>query len=747
MFKKVKIETNLITLIVILIAAILLTVPVLSKIPLHPDEHQFYLNAFSIMGGKELHNYLHVALTEYFLAGFYLIVNVFTNSGVNFPQGEPTAATYYYGHVWGAILYFLAFLFGALIIQKRESKLKIRTIFFAILYFGSVAMFERFIRINSDSFMIIVFLNFLIISLWQHLHKPSLIEMFILNALFIFLGTFTNLKSLFMFLPLVVINTLAPILWYEKKRKLYKEDLTLSQIYRIFLYIVGIIAICIFLWSWLIPKPFSVIKFWYTLKNTIVQGTTFDFNYPTVAFKSWLVYLYDLLVYQIGLYPLLCVIAFFVISIIKKKKTLFAHFWLRIKEQLDLTNIKEGKLYKSTELLIFISFIFYYFGISMRVIHWSRWGAPLGFLTIVLLSFLLEMIFEFVFTNLEKAQQYLLAFLPVLLFVVWGLRIALTVDLYRSNYSIVDSFPLTIVDIKDFLKEKNISLADAQKKVAWFTGYTANVNNLSFELVAEKKNWETQYLLWPAWNAGLLYSKRNVDRSTSNQRAFVDKYVDDIEYRFPTFLSKYMHETKYFAWHYLGITWIPESDSLVETYYAALKLKSPVKSIELNYTVPFKDLSHYKSNYSPIFNSLTLQDTYVFPPCYSYAPVRKVSNGDWVRFAPPELGIYGKTAGLYCHSLRLRVIPKGVYAIKINGLPEDPENTQVVYYNLGEFSWDPKERVVTFALSDTIITGEFGVATKEQKLPLTFEVYYVLNQDILTKIDEAKQSSGTNSQN
>ena len=740
MKKLPRLALNTILLIAIIFGALILTVPVISKIPLHPDEHQFYLNAFSILKGKELHNYLHVATTEYTLAGFLLVANLLSNSGVNFPQGEPTEVTFFFGHMMGAVLYFVTFALGVIILQKREKEIKLRTVLFAILYFGSIGMFERFIRVNSDSFSIFIFFNFVILSLWQNLHKPSIIEMFLLNTLFIFLGTFTNLKSLYLLIPFVTVNTSASFLWYERAKK--KDDLSLSRVYRFILYVVGICAVTIILWGVFVPKPFDSRKFWYTLKNTIIQGTEFDFSYPSLSYKSGLMYVYDLLVYQIGFNAVFASALAFFIVLLKKGKRLWTFLWSKTKGQINLDYIKEGQVYKITEILLLASFVIYYVGVSTRVVHWSRWGAPFGIIAIMLLSVLFEKLIEFAFDFSKKSKYFLPIVFFYSIFFVWGLRIALTIDLYKSDYTPVDAFKLTRKDIYKFLQEKNISLDDVKNKVTWFTGYTPEVNNMSFEQVAEKKNWDMQYLLWPHWNAGLLYTKVNVDRSTHNQRAFVDKYVDKIEFRFPTLLSYYLHQTKKFAWSVLKITWFPESDTLVESTYAALKLKNPVKSIELQYTILFKDMSHYISEYSNLFNSRTLQDTYIFPPCYSYSATRRVNDGSFIPQAPWQLGQYGKTAGLYCHSIRFRVLPKGVYAIRISGLPKDPTNSQILYYNFGDYQWDPVTQTATFGVSETFITGEFGVATKEKNLPyLKFDVMYVLNQDILEEIAKNQQKT------
>ena len=198
-----------------IIVAVALTLPVFTKVGPHADEYQFYFNAFKIMAGQELHNYLHVAFTEYLLAGFFSIVNIVTTSGVNFPQGDPSLATYFYGRIFGLIFYLAIFLLGVIILQKGENKLKPRSVVFSILYFGSIGVFERAFRANSDFMLVFVFLNFVILSFWFHKIKASNLKFFILNLLFIFIGTFTNFKFLYLAVPLVLINFILPFFVYK----------------------------------------------------------------------------------------------------------------------------------------------------------------------------------------------------------------------------------------------------------------------------------------------------------------------------------------------------------------------------------------------------------------------------------------------------------------------------------------------------------------------------------------------------
>ncbi|MFH1566250.1 MAG: hypothetical protein ABIB98_03585 [bacterium] len=317
-------------------------------------------------------------------------------------------------------------------------------------------------------------------------------------------------------------------------------------------------------------------------------------------------------------------------------------------------------------------------------------------------------------------------------------RIALNNDLYKTGFSKKDDFSQTTLDIQNLINEKGIKQEDARNKVAWFTGYTPEiVDNISFEQVVEKEYKDIEYLLWPYWNIGSVYTRKSVDKETHLQRAFINTYADNIEYRFPTFLAKYMHKVKKFAWDKLGITWNPELDSLVESQYAVIKLKRPIDALELRYTLGFRDISHYTSPYSRVFNLKNLNDSYMFAPCYTYDAVKFIHSGEWVE-PPPEIGVRARTAGLYCHSVRFRVLPKGVYFIRVSGLPENTNLDQKVYYNLGDFNWDTNTKTANFVVGQTFIPGEFGIATKEAWISdLKFEILYILNDEIINAIDTA----------
>lgn len=711
----------LVLLVLIFLLGVGLVLPVLDKIPNHPDEYQFYFNAFRIMEGKELHNYLHVALVEYALAGFLLVVNLFTTSGVNFPQGDPSLVTFYYGKVFGFILYLLTFVLGCLILQRNEKKIKLRTVIFAVLYFGSLGVFERFLRVNSDSMMVFVFLNFVIWSFWLHRQKASALKFFLLNLFFIFLGTFTNLKSLYLMLPLAFLNTISPFIWYEDFRE--NQSLRLPKLYRFILYVLGIIFGGVLLWAVFIPKPFNARIFWYGIKKTIVHGTKFDFDYPAVSFGSWKVYIYDLFVEYLGLTALLAVIILFALAYKFKGRDLFRQLLSKARNQIKLSFLREGRLDKMTELILLASLVVYYLGVSSAVVHFSRWGVPLGILAMMIFGTIVEKILEFIWPYKDKIRPKLVILLPALFLLAWVLRISLTIDLFGTSFFSSIPFRQTHNDVEKFLKKEGISPEEGLKKAAWFTGYTHNIGNISLEQLVEPENSEIKYVFWPFWNIGLLYTERNVDLSTHNQRAFVDKYGERIYYRFPSILAYYIHYTKYFAWKYLGITWWPEIDSMVESHYGVVKLKEPLKNIRLVYEVSFEDMSHYYFPYSLVFNIKNLPDGYMFPPCYAFPDTKYVKDGARVE-PPPEIGIGAKTAGLYCHSVRFRVLLKGAYKMRIEGLPADPDGIQKVYSNLS-FDWEPETKAITIDVPKTIITGEFGVATKESNIKnLKFIIFY-----------------------
>ncbi len=718
---KARLTLNMGLLVLIVLVGILLTVPILSNIKPHADEHQFYLNAFRIMGGKELHNYVHVALTEYALSAFFTVINTITDSGVNFPQGDPTLATEYFGKVFGFILYILAFILGTLILQREDKRIKIRAVIFAVLYFGSLGLFERFLRVNSDSMLIFVFLNFIILSFLLHRKRSSILRFLLLNTLFLFFGTFTNLKSIFIMAPLFLLNTIGPFLWYR-----HPEDKKgLLDVYWMALYGIGTILGTIVLWVKFIPRPFSVGNFWYTLKNTIVQGTKFDFAYPSQTYNSWAVYIYDFFVEYLGLASLLAIILLLVLAYKLKGRGLFCDFLTKVKNQISFKSLREGNVYSMTEIILFVCFIFYYLGVSSRVVHWSRWGAPLGLLGIMLLSTVIEKIIEVIIQYRHNIKLKLTILFLALFILSWSLRVFLVIDLIKTNYPEKGGLKISYEDVADFLREKNISPEDGFKKVAWINGYTDYVKNFTLENIVEEKNQEVEYLLWPVWNIRPLYTDRNIDKSYHNLVAFINSYTNGTEYRFPGFISYYAHYTELFAAKYLGIAWNTELDSLVENQFGVTKLKGPIKDIRLNYDVSFKDMSHYYSPYSLTFNMATLKDTYMFPPCYAMQHTRYIKDGEQVP-NNPKIGPWARTAGLNCHSVRFWYLFKGTYRIRVEGLPDKdyPDIKQMVYSNL-PFEWDPETKTITAQVAETRFVGEFGVAIKEKKVSdLRYRIFY-----------------------
>ncbi|MFH1566242.1 MAG: hypothetical protein ABIB98_03545 [bacterium] len=696
-----------------------LTVPVLSQIRSHADEHQFHFNAFSIMAGEELHNYLHVAFTEYALAGFFTFVNLFTDSGVNFPQGGPSLVTLYYGKIFGFGLYLITFILAVMVLQGRERSIKGKTVVFAALYFSSLGIFERFLRVNSDSMILFVFLNFIIWSFWLHKRKVGIIKFLLFNIFSTFLISFTNLKGLYLVLPVLAINIIVPFLRYGKDAK---EGTLLPKLYSIILYAFGFFSGILFLWSVFVPKPFNHIKFWYGIKKTIVHGTKFDFDYPSQSYGSWKVYIYDFFAEYLGLITLAAILVLISIAFKYKGKSLLLNLIAKVKKQLNLSFLWDGDLYSKTEIILFLCLLSYYFGVATRIVHWSRWGVPIGLLGFMVMS---SFIYELIVVVLSKVKHFRYKFsIVLLLFVaVWFLRVLLTVDLRRTNYPEKGGWGVTYTDVENFMSEKGIDPLDGPKKIAWFNGYTYNVKSFSLELITDPANQEVEYILWPYWHISALYADNRVDKTLHNIRAFVDKYVESTEYRYPGLLTYYMHGTKYFAGKYLGITWNPELDSLLESQYGVTKLKGPIKDIRLIYPVSFDEMSHYYFPYSLLYNMKELKDSYMYPPCYSYPDARFVKDNEKV-MPPSEIGVGARTAGLYCHSTRFWYLFKGIYRIRIENLPDDPDGVQKVFSNLA-IDWDPETKTILLDVTETRIVGDFGVATAEKYLPdLKFTVFY-----------------------
>lgn len=770
---------NLFFIILVCLVAFALTYPLLGKIPPHPDENQFNSNAFSIMRGNALANYLHVALTEYLLAAFFAIVNLFTMSGTNFPQGDPSLVTYYFGRVFGLIFYFLTFVLGCLVVQKGEKELKLRTAIFALLYFSSLGVFERFLRVNSDSMLVFVFINYVLVSLGLHKIRAPLYYFFLDNLFFLFLLSFSNFKALYLAIPLLVLNTVCPLIWYGEDERpsqiilprfyslasqaiffvnviflavtsvtkwsflhlslpvlvanslnpyLWFRGLKKGQsrfgsrIYSLIIYGLGLSVGVVFLWALFMPQPFDAKRFWYQIKGTIIYGTQYDSEYPVQAYNSGQVYIYDLFVEYIGLGVLVAVAALVILAYGVVGKPLMSKFLGAFKARLRLDILKSGDLYPLTEIILFASLICYYLGVSLRVIHWSRWGIPLGVIALMLLSPFLEKLIFLVKPYLQKINPLAVFAGAVLLILVsWFPRLALTSDLATDNFPADGGHYQTRVDVEKLLKELNISPAEAAKKVAWFPGGPGGVGSLFPDKIIEPEYKDTKYILWPAWQIGVLYTDKNVDRSTSNQRAFIDKYVESVDYRFPSILARYTHATKYFAWKYLGLTYTPEIEALIEPQYAVVKLRDFTSPLAFTYTFGFNDMSHYYLPNSPIFNIKNLPDGYMFPPCYSNPAVAYVSTGKEV---PEDPSTRSRTLGFNCHSIRLRVAFKGTYLFKIEGLPLDVDNSQMIY-SAYQYKYDPVNRIIIFEAPQDIIGVEFGVATREKNIPdLKYLVYY-----------------------
>ena len=721
----------------LIVLAFFLTFPILSAIPSHPDEHQFLLNAWSIMGGKQLHNFLHVALTEYALTTFFFLANVLTPSGVNFPQGDPSLVTYYFARVFGLILYFSTYFLGLLLLQSGQRKVRVRSLIFTILFFASPGVFERFLRVNSDSMSIFVTLNYVYLSVYFWQKKYSIFRFFWLDLTFVFLGSFTNFKTLYMVLPIAIFNLVRRHFLLSDKSRSGGE--LAHRLYRFFFTVIGIVAGSVFLWYVFIPKPVDPHVFWYNLKNATVRGVGYDFEYPSQSYNSWAFYIYDFFVEYLGLGQLLAILILVSCALFIKRGINFSDFKSEIKARGKTLIEKIEEWDYLTLFLVFLVIIFYYLGVAKTLVHWSRWGAPLGVFGFLALSPWLEELINFL--SRQKRKNF---FNPIPIFLVtfilaWILRISMVVDLLKTNFPLADGFSQTVANIDKFVKEKGISPADQKKEISWFTGNTSNVGSLSLEGLVDPGGDKIKYVLWPYWNIGLLYTPNNVDKFTSNQRAFINKYAQSVDFRLPSLMSQYMHYTKYFAWHYLGLTWNPEMDSLVETQFGVVQLKKIEAPLSFNYVVGESDLSHYYSPYSLTFNYKNLPDTYVFPTCATNPDVRRVNSGEAVP-PPPGLslnGIGGKTAGLNCHSLWFRVFLRGRYLIKIEGLPLDLTDRQMVY-STQPFIWDPPSRTLYTAIDQTLISAEFGVATKEKYLPdLKFLVYY----ESVPKPKEASESA------
>lgn len=712
------------SLVVLTLISLALVIPVIENIGPHPDEYQFYSNAWSIMAGKELANFLHVAVTEYVLTGFLLFTNVIAKSGINFPQGAPSWATYYYGRVFGLIFYLATFLVSLLILQKGQKRLRPRTVFYAVLYFGSLGVFERFFRVNSDMMSVFIALNYILLSFWMHKKRAPTLQFLIFDGVFVFLSSFTNLKALYIVLPVLAINTLMAFFVYDKDRDGHGPRL--PKIYRLVFHAAALATISVLLWSYLIPRPINDPKhFWYQIKNATVWGVDSDFEYPNQSHGSPAAYVYDFFVEYLGWGEVLAILIFVAVTWRLGRGELWQRLKGAVWRQLNWPEIKSGNLYGATELILLLCFLAYYVGVAKATVHWSRWGVPLGVLGMLILSSFLEVVYVYFRQKSKAVYLHQILFFAVLLALAWSLRVALFIDLKRSDYPRDSGTRQATRNINKFLKEKGISKEEAPQKVAWFTGYTNNVGNISLEKLVEPEYKNLKYLLWPQWNIGLIYADANVDRTTHNQKALVEKYAKSISYRFPTLLSYYTFANKYLAWHFLRFPYDLEIEALIEPEYAVIELKDLPPHLSVDYSIPFYEMSHYYSQYSQTFSIRNLPDSYIFPPCTSNPDVVELSSGKPVDELP-DIG-WGRTARLWCHSAWFRVMLRGHYTVKVEGLPPDTDGTQKVV-STQKFKWDPATKTGTMDFKDTLISVSFGVATKEKNIPnLKFTVSYDLD--------------------
>jgi hypothetical protein len=162
----------------------------------------------------------------------------------------------------------------------------------------------------------------------------------------------------------------------------------------------------------------------------------------------------------------------------------------------------------------------------------------------------------------------------------------------------------------------------------------------------------------------------------------------------------------------------------MEEQYGVVSLKQPRGGVRYSYEVSFSDLFHYYFPYSLLYNMKELPEGYMFPPCYTYVDTRTAFDGEKVA-PPPEIGVGARTAGLYCHSIKFWNLFKGNYKIRVEGLPEDPDNEQKVFSNYSIYNWIPETKTFDIKVTDPLFVGDFGVATKERYIPnLKFIVYY-----------------------
>lgn len=677
-----KAHTHFLLILSILGFSGLLTVPIIKHIPPHPDEYQFFFNAFNILQGTTLDNYVHVALTEYLLAGYILITKVFTYPGVDIFLKELNGTVFAYGRVFGILLYIFTFLLSLLILSKGRPVLRARHVFFSILYFGSVGVFERYLRINSEAVAYLVFLNYFFLSFQFINRNERPRNFFLLDSLFVFLISFANLKYLFLILPVTGMNIIYSI-FVKTADKSSSENLLL-KVYQFFVYLFGLVSGSIILWFLLIPKPVDVQKFWRETTSTIQSNTIFDFNYPTQAYGSWLFYPYSLVIEYFGLTQFIAVLLFGGSGLMfaLKRREGFYEFLKNVLK----TKILVGRTaYGYTETLLFLCSIVYYLEVGNNLIHWSRWGLPLGVIFLALAAVILEK--SYFYLKKEIPGTYLLTLLILFFIFSWSLRVLLFLDIRNSAYSGASELKSTSQDIGNFFSDERVTLSERDQKAAWFFGVGGGIRGISLDQANIKENKNLAYILWPGWNLGVLYSDNPTDKTVHNQKDFINKYAGSITNRYPTYLSYYLNPAKYIAWRYLDLTWSPEIDSLVESGYAVVKLKNLPSQVFLDYEVPASGLS----NCGRSFYSLCKPNP---APRYSVDIKSNLKLGN----------------GYFDHSLWFSNFFRGSYKINIAGKGESMPRV-VRVYSTAKFDWDPTANVMTFVTDEQVNSVEVGFTT------------------------------------
>lgn len=711
---------NFVLLLLIFLAGFLLTLALLYKVPTYGDESNFYNNVFQMMKGEPLQNYFHVALTEWLLFFYLLFVSFFTADGLDFTL-TPTPQTYLYGKFLGLFLYLLAFALGVFVLQNGERKVKIRTLVFSILFFGSVGFVERFIRINSDSVSFVIYLIYLIVSVRSFGGNSSIARAFFINGIFVFLGLFSNVKSLYLILPLVALNTFSTFKnKWPSTQELHQK---VNILFLLFLYSFGILALSVALWLAFVPKPFILKQFLEDTFNNITYTTRIDTHYPIQSYNSWRFYIFDPLVEYVGLPAFISVVGIFLFFLSRKfpfKKAMRPrHSWPALSQKFKAI-FTTKLLYESFYPFLFLSLISYYFGIALLTVHWSRWGLPLGFMTVLFLSVAVEKLIS------PFSRRVGVFILFILLIPFLSLRFLLTADLIKMNYDPKEPEKPTRQDTEKFFSSVGIKLVDQRSKAAWANApYTKNLDYVYLGELGDKKYADLEYLFYSPWGLGTLLQRENVDLSVHNQKAIIKALSDNISFRFPTLLSRHTFFSRHILWNVLGTTGVPEMDIMIEPAYGVIKLKKPLVNNEFSYSLKFSELSHYASPNSSFLNYKNFPKAdFLFPPCYRYGETKEFSTGNVV--PPPASlgGSGGQTAGLYCHSARFRLLYKGKYRVVFRGISSQEAKTARVYSSQ-PFSWDAKTTTMEFESPLTEASAEVGIATWSKKLgELTLDINY-----------------------